>query len=190
MKKRFIVWAISAALLLLTPFLSKAQPYRKLSVADFTGVPPTDNYFAAYTFCYVHYSYTATRRNGIYNLVFDVQLEFNGQRSWIRRDQINSNTTLANVIDHEQGHYNIAWLMRNELNYILSHHRYTANYQNEITNLFKGVDAKYRKLNDDYENQTIHMTDRKKQLRWDNWFNTKLNDPELAENRGPVNKWQ
>lgn len=187
MKKKICVWAIGVMLSSLVPLISKAQPYRHLAPRDFAGAPPTDSYFAAYTCCYVHYSYTTTRHNGIYNVGFDVQLEFNGQKSYIRFDQINNNTTLTDILDHEQGHYNIAWLMRNELYTVLSHHHYTANYEYEIASLFRGVDIKYHKMNDDYESQTLHMTNHKNQLKWDTWFNRQLNNSDLAENRSTSN---
>lgn len=183
MKKKICAWAIGVMLSSLIPLMGTAQSYHRLVARDFTGTAPIDNAFAAYTFCYVHYSYSTTKHNGVYSIDFDVQLEFNGQKSYIRFDQIGSNATVTDILDHEQGHYNIAWLMRNELYTVLSHHHYTANYQYEIASLFKVVDLKYHKLNDDYETQTMHMTNHKNQLKWDTWFNQQLNNSDLAENR-------
>jgi hypothetical protein len=182
MKIKSSLWAMSVLFLFILPNAGMAQSYRRLTTRDFAGIPAADNTFAAYTYCYVSYSYNTTRHNGNYNVDFNVQVLLNSSRSWMRFDQVTTREMMADVLKHEQGHYNIAYLMRNELYSILSHHRYTANYQYEIASLFKDVDAKYHKLNNDYETQTQHMADYKNQQKWDAWFNKQLGGAELADN--------
>jgi len=181
MRKRFSVRFLGAAFLFLLPFLTHAQPYRKLTTRDFMGAPASDG-FAAYTYCYVSYSYQPTRHNGNYNIDFNVQLNMSPAKSWISYAQVNNTTLLKDVLKHEQGHYNIAYLMKNELYSVLSHHRYTANYQSEIAALFREIDSKYHKLNADYEAETQHMADIRGQLKWDQWFSKQLDQTQMAAN--------
>jgi hypothetical protein len=158
-----------------------AQMYHRLTVADMAGAP-TDAGYVAYTNCYVGYSYQPTRHNGVYNIDFNVQLYLNTNRSWIKMDLVKNQNMLQEILKHEQGHYNIAWLMRNELYSVFTRHRYSANYQYEIASLFKQIESKYHKMNEDYENQTQHMDDAANQQKWNTWFNRQLNNREMAYN--------
>jgi hypothetical protein len=181
MKGIFVKWIV-VLLLFSLPFTGMAQAYHRLAARDFAGTPPPDDAFAAYTYCYVNYFYNATRYNGNYTVSFNVQLMLGTNRSWIRFNQVKTRELLQEILRHEQGHYNIAYLMRNELYSVFTHHRYTANYQAEIAGLFKQVDAKYHKLNQDYENETQHMTDTANQEKWNTWFSKQLDNVEIADN--------
>jgi hypothetical protein len=189
MKARFCVWAIGVLFSLSSPFSCVAQSYHKLIASDFAGTPPPDNGFAAYTYCDINYSYNTVRHNGNYDINFNVQVLFNSNRSWIRYNRVTDQTMLQNILRHEQGHYNMAYLMKNELYSVFTHHRYTANYQAEIVELFKQVESKYHKLNDDYEDQTQHMNDIKNQDKWNAWFDKQLSNTEMADANG-TNRWQ
>lgn len=187
MNTKISVWVISGMLFsFFLPSLGMAQAYHRLSTRDFAGSPPSNDSFAAYTYCYVSYSYNTTRHNGNYNIDFNVQLLLNTDKSWIRFDQVKTREVLLNVLKHEQGHYNIAYLMRNELYSVFTHHRYTSNYQMEIATLFRAVDIKYHKLNDDYETETQHMSDLHNQEKWNAWFSKQLDNAEIANNSGNV----
>jgi hypothetical protein len=170
-------------LFLFIPFLSVGQSYHRLTANDFAGTP-NDASFLAYTYCYVSYSYNAVKHNGNYNIDFNVQMEFNPNRSWIRFDQVKGPDMLQNILKHEQGHYNIAYLMKGELYSVLSRHRYGANYQNEIEVLFNAVQTKYYKLNAQYEAQTEHMNNGLNQEKWNQWFNRQLSGAEIASAGG------
>lgn len=175
------LWVMVAAFLLFLPNLSKAQAYRKLTTSDFVGIPPANEAFAAFTYCDVNYSYNAVKHNGVYNITFSVEMLFNPYKSWIRFDQVSGQNILEYVLKHEQGHYNIAYLMKNELYGVLTHYKYTANYQSEIEILFKGVREKYHKINAAYEAETQHMNHVKNQEKWNVWFDRHLTNNELAD---------
>jgi hypothetical protein len=182
MNRKIGVRTIGVALLLFISFLAVAQPYHRLTPRDFAGNPADDG-FAAYTNCYVSYSYNTSRRNGVYNVNFNVQVFLNSNRSWIRFSDVKTQEDMQSILTHEQGHYNMAYLMKNELYSVFNHHRYTSNYQAEIAALFRQVDAKYHQLNTDYETQTQHMANYRNQQKWNLWFSKQLNNnEELASN--------
>ena len=168
-------------LLLALPLATLAQPYHRLAARDFAGQPPANNGDIAYTNCYVSYNYDVTRHNGQYNIVFDVRLTMNKNRSYIRLDQVKSREHLLQVLQHEQGHYNMAFLLKCEAYSVLSRHHYTANYQAEIASLFKQVEMKYHRLNDAYEADTEHMTNTNNQEKWNAWFSAQINNVSIAD---------
>jgi len=161
-------------LLFILPNSLKAQFYQRLAARDFTGVPPAGENFLAYTNCTVQYTYQVTSHNGQYNVDFDVEMVLNKDKSYIRLSNVTGTDMLLHILRHEQGHYNIAYLMKCELVSVFKHHRYTANYQQEITSLFKQIETKYHKINEDYESQTEHMQNDANQQKWNAWFSRAL----------------
>jgi len=159
-----------------TPFLAQAQYYHRLAASDFEGSPPSESNAMAYTNCNVQYSYQAVKHNNVYNINFNVELVFNRDKSYIRLNWVKDQDMLLHVLRHEQGHYNIAYLMKCELYSAFKRHRYSDNYQQEIAGIFKQVDTKYQKLNADYERQTLHMQNDAKQDEWNAWFSRAIDN--------------
>ncbi|OCX51157.1 hypothetical protein BEL04_20835 [Mucilaginibacter sp. PPCGB 2223] len=156
--------------------MASAQYYRRLAASDFQGVPSAGNQALAYTDCDVKYTYQATGRNNSYSVDFNVQLVFNRDKSFIHLNWIKDQDMLLQVLRHEQGHYNIAYLMRAELYRAFRQAHYTANYAQEIGAIFRQVDAKYQKINADYERQTMHMQNDIKQEEWNAWFSRAIDN--------------
>ena len=52
--------------------------------------------------------------------------------------------------------------------------RFSSSYNYEAMAVFNLIDAKYKQLNADYDEDTAHMTDRKQQHSWDVYFQQKL----------------
>jgi hypothetical protein len=48
--------------------------------------------------------------------------------------------------------------------------RFSANYQNEAMAIFNRIDAKYKQLNIDYDEDTEHSTNKQQQHSWDIYF--------------------
>lgn len=188
MKTKLSTPVIAVVFLFFLSHVSVAQSYHRLAARDFAGTPATDAGFAAYTNCYVSYSYRASRYNGNYNIDFNVQLYLNTGKSWIRFNEVSTREMLMGVLKHEQGHYNIAYLMKSELYSVFTHHRYSSNYQAEIALLFKQVEAKYHQLNEDYENQTAHMANVQNQEKWNLWFGKQLDNVQIADNRNSAER--
>jgi hypothetical protein len=157
-----------------------AQSYHRLAARDFTGSAPGGDNFLAYTNCNVNYSYQVKKFNGRYLVDFNVQLLLNNHLSWIKFNEISNRELLLQILKHEQGHYNIAYLMKCELYNTLSRHRYSANYQEEIVVIFKQVESKYHRMNESYENQTQHMSNQQKQEEWDAWFSRQLDNVSMV----------
>ena len=76
------------------------------------------------------------------------------------------------VLKHEQGHYDIAYLLKCEAYSVLSSRDYDSNYQAEIAAIFNNINAKYQQMNAQYETETANMTNIKNQQKWNAWFDS------------------
>ena len=81
---------------------------------------------------------------------------------------------LAEILKHEQGHYTIAYLEQQELLRAVGKTVFQRNYQYEAMRIFNEIDAKYKQLNYDYDQDTQHMTNRVQQKSWDVYFQKRL----------------
>jgi len=138
----------------------------------------------AYTNCTIDFKYSASReRNGTYRVYATVQLMLNRDRCWLDAKNITSQQMLDEVLNHEQGHYTIAYMEQQELLRQINRTRFTANYRYEAMQLFNSIDAKYKELNQNYDTGTRHMQNRAQQRSWDAYFKQRLDyAPPLAQN--------
>ncbi|MES2267787.1 MAG: DUF922 domain-containing protein [Bacteroidota bacterium] len=154
---------------------ASAQPHRLITTNDFQGVPrPNGRGVIAYTNCTIDFKYQASRNNNTYILHANVRLYMNNYKSWIDHSRITSNEQLAEILKHEQGHYTIAYLEQQEVLRAIERTRFTYNYNAEAMAIFNRIDAKYRQLNRDYDEDTEHMTNRQQQRSWDIYFARRL----------------
>jgi hypothetical protein len=168
-----VVWAV--LFLLCTYKTTIGQPLCKLTIDDFQGAPRYNNQGTiAYTNCSINFKYHAFRERGYYRLNFDIQLTLNTDRSWLDKSRVTSPEMLAEVLNHEQGHYDIAWLEQQELKRTVSKTVFHEDYQRTAQNIFDRIDAKYKQLNSDYDADTQHMLNRVQQHSWDVYFKKKL----------------
>jgi len=174
MKFRFVQVIIIACSAISASY-AHAQSYRRLTAADFEGVPRFNRGgVVAYTNCTIDFKYQAHRENGYYKLNFNVQLVMNRYKSWIDHGRITSTRMLQEVLKHEQGHYDIAYLEQQELIRALERTRFSQNYQYEAQALFDRIDARYKQLNYDYDDDTRHMQNRGQQSNWNAFFRQKI----------------
>lgn len=168
--------AYASAVLLLFTVAAFAQPHRQLTTDDFQGYPRANNRgVVAYTNCTIDFRFQASRDGGgSYRLNFNVTLQMNRDRSWIDRSRITSQAVMAEILKHEQGHYTIAYLEQQEVLRTVSRVRFSSNYQNEAMAIFNRIDAKYKQLNKDYDEDTEHSTNRQQQHSWDVYFIKRL----------------
>jgi len=167
---------VIVALCFMLSHKARAQAYRQLTVNDFAGtVPPGSEGLIAYTSCNVTMNYVSARTpRDVYRFVFDVQLVVNKSKSWIDHPHVYSKDMLEGIMRHEQGHYQVAYLMQQEMLRQFNQTRFTRNYANEITNIFNSIKNRYRQLNTDYDEDTQHMLNRKQQSAWETWLNRQV----------------
>lgn len=184
MRGGLVMMALAVALMIIVMNGATAQGYHQLTTADFMGIPkPRVTGHVAYTNCTIDFKYRAyPDRDGTYRLYATVQLILNRDRCWLDTRNIVSKQMLDEVLNHEQGHYLIAYMEQQELLRQINRTRFTANYKAEAVQLFNAVDARYKELNQNYETGTQHMQNREQQRSWDDYFRKRLDTaPPLAQ---------
>lgn len=164
----------AAVLCILSAHLAWAQPFRQLTVKDFEGSPQHGGPAVAYTHCSIGFQYTAERKDGYYLLNFDIRLELDREQSWIDRARISSSQMLTEILNHEQGHYNIAYFEQQELLRTVGRTRFGADYKQRAQEIFDRIHSKYEQLTRDYDDDTHHSQNRAQQQSWDRYFLRRL----------------
>lgn len=175
---------ISVVALSLFLTVADAQPYRKLTIDDYQGAPYANNGASiAYTNCSIEYSFAvAKREKNYYILNFTIRVLVDNRKSWMDKNRVSSINMLTEVLKHEQGHYNLAYLEQQELLRTVSKTVFYGDYQNVANNIFDRINAKYQKLNIAYDEETEHMTNIEQQHSWDLYFKNHLGQEYLADN--------
>lgn len=173
---RLIVKVLICAVLLwlLVNHMASAQPFHQLTADEFEGRPETTGIAIAYTYCTVDMHYHVTAEKGNYRLAFDIRLVFDRNKSWINHSRVRTSEMLAEVLKHEQGHYSIAYMEQQEVLREMGRTRFGSDYQTKVTEIFDRIDAKYKQLNLDYDEDTQHMNNRRQQHSWDVYFHRRL----------------
>ena len=153
----------------------QSSNYHQLGAHEFEGTPGGMPGVVAYTSCYIDFYYRVTndKRNN-FNLTFDIRLLFNRDKSWIDRKRIVSDNHLTEILNHEQGHYTIAYMEQQELIRAVSKTRFGANYQAQATAIFDRIHAKYEQLTQNYDTDTRNSLDKVQQHSWDEYFKKRL----------------
>lgn len=155
--------------------MAQSSSYHQLSADEFMGKPSGIHNMVAYTSCYIDFNYRATndKRNN-FNLTFDIRLLFNRDGSWIDRKRILTGNHLSEILNHEQGHYTIAYMEQQELIRTVSKTRFTANYQAQAKAIFDKIHYKYQQLTENYDTDTRNSLDKTQQHSWDEYFKKRL----------------
>ncbi|MCC8410371.1 hypothetical protein LJ707_15625 [Mucilaginibacter sp. UR6-1] len=153
------------------------QGYKTLTVNDFQGTPRRSNFAAvAYTNCSISYNYSVKRIKGVFRIDFEVGMVMNRDRSWLDRTRVKTPEMLAEVLRHEQGHYDIAYLQQQEVLRTFNRTQFGRDYSMVIADIFNRIDAKYQQMNKDYEDDTNHMQNRAQQAVWDRYLQKKVSN--------------
>lgn len=166
-----LVRFIGSTALWLFAAVACTQPYHTLTINDFQGTPHRNSRgVIAYTNCTINFHYEAHREKDRYRLDFNIRLILNNNKSWMDKRRVTSAEMLAEILKHEQGHYTIAFMEQQELLREVSRTVFDADYQYAAANIFNRIDAKFKQLNADYDEDTGHMVNRQQQQSWDAYF--------------------
>ena len=151
-----------------------AQNFHQLTADDFQGAPRPESGAIAYTDCYIYFNYVPHYRKNFYVLDFQVELKLNNDKSWIDKQRITSRQMMQEILKHEQGHYNIAYMEQQEVLRAVSKVVFHEDYLEVAKNIFHTINTKYQQLNLDYDEDTNHSLNRVQQHSWDLYFAKRL----------------
>ena len=166
--------ALILCVVLLSVTYSFAQNFYQLTADDFQDTPHSESGNIAYTDCYIYFNYIPHYRKSFYVLDFQVELKLNTEKSWIDKEKITSPALMREILKHEQGHYNIAYMEQQEVLRAVSKVVFHDDYLEVAKNIFRTINAKYQQLNLDYDEDTNHSLNKVQQHSWDMYFAKRL----------------
>lgn len=158
------------------------QADRKLEWSDFTRRTGPPEMFKA--FSYTGISYVIDAPEGTVNI--EVTPYFLPEESWVHIEYLTNE-----LLNHEQGHFDIAAVYAKELDDQLKPYEIDADAFTErdlakkIEAMFYVVFAEMDDCQKRYDAETLHGTAVEAQARWDKWFNQKLSRLDTAAHNTP-----
>lgn len=141
-------------------------PHQKITWDDFKGDIDPNSKFYAMTWWYVRYSYASPVFKNQRAWV-DIKVSYGlKDNSWYKPEKISDQ-----LLNHEQGHLNIAYLLALDLHNIYRKAVFSkTNYKSRIDAIYKNTEAKYLEMEKRYDVETNHMYNVRTQKLWDTFF--------------------
>ncbi|WGQ10137.1 DUF922 domain-containing protein [Pedobacter gandavensis] len=133
--------------------------------------------YIAYTAHRTLHQYRATQKGSQFSLVFNVAVSLDGQQSTVdlRRLATLGEEGKKNLLNHEQGHSDLAVIYGRILYKSLSKKTYTIkNYQNEVKKIYDDTLKELAEINARYDMETMHGEEQEPQDKWDMHFKKEL----------------
>ena len=153
-------------LLLIIPVLSFSQSSneelidwkagRGLIWSDYKGNPDQGSDAAALTATYLAIEYNISEKG----FSWKIQCRFSKTRSW-------GKSRTDYILQHEQGHFDIAEIFARKLNKKMTEYRFNKNsYRNDLKKIYDSITVEKEDLQNQYDNETDHSRKKEEQAKW------------------------
>lgn len=169
---------IAFLLIGLSAFTTQKEAYPEQIDWDthFRAAPDSHSPYAALTVTTWHYSYTSTIRDNHLSVDFKFAAGVDPARSWVKRDRISNKKTSRLLLNHEQGHVYINFLLLKMGEIQIPNQKYTpSNYKRLITQTANKISDYFEKMQDRYDEETKHGSDLEAQAKWDDFLRAEMN---------------
>ena len=134
----------------------------------FLASPDESSSFLALTALTSTYGYQSEIKGKQLSLKFHFTADIDRAKSWVKRDKIQDVKMSRQLLNHEQGHVNINYLLMRELERKLTHKKYSLHgYANEIKNTADQTQRFYDEMQIRYDKETGHGINNLVQQQWD-----------------------
>lgn len=148
-------------------YINGEETNRLLKWKDFTGKPAYIDRFAARIMWRINHKMVRDSTSSPFRYKspqWEVHLYFDGNHSWVKGRQ-----KTLDLLEHEQGHFNNGILCLQEItDSIRVPDYFISNTFFQFRQLVNKIEAKYRELDEEYDDETNHGLNRREQTRW-NW---------------------
>lgn len=142
----------------------------------FLARPDRGSSYAALTVTNWHYSYNSKISGNNLHIDFKFTGGVVPDQSWVKAERIANKKISRQLLNHEQGHVNINFLLLKEGEQQIRFQRYTiANYKRLIQANANRVSKYYSEMQSRYDVETKHGSDLEAQARWDDFIRDQLN---------------
>jgi hypothetical protein len=142
---------------------------RPLTWADFQGPPDKSSPYDASTSFYTGYSFYCKHVDSLYIINFKLNGGFDTQRAWSVKRMTNED-----VLKHEQLHFDIHEVYMRKLFAAFNAAKYTANYREEIKNIYNQVMDRLRAAQIKYDTDAGHSVNIDMQHYWETYIHRQL----------------
>ncbi|WP_316809837.1 DUF922 domain-containing protein [Pedobacter heparinus] len=142
--------------------------FKEIPVIDlgfFKGNVPKNAAFASMTYIDYDYDFQIQSNKQSTEVKVKVNISPNGARSYLDRKRVKE-ANIDQLVEHEQGHVIIGFIIGKQVEEALNASRYTRNYKQEINANYKKFYARFEKLQLRYDEETNHGANREAQARW------------------------
>lgn len=147
----------------------KWQEDRPLKWDDFKGKPDYSQKAGAVTVWATNYTYNWENGDSTYIVTFNIENDFDVMGSWVLSD-----ARTADLLRHEQLHFDINELFTRKMAAAFKSAIYTANIKAEIEKIHQKYKAESDAMEAKYDVETGHSKNRDKQLQWERYIKLQL----------------
>ncbi|MEJ5995363.1 DUF922 domain-containing protein [Pedobacter sp. Du54] len=141
----------------------------------FLAAPDEHSSYFASTSTQWHYSYSATIRGNDLHIDFKFSAGVDPNTSWVKLNRLRGAESKRKLLNHEQGHVNINFLLLKDGEQKVRFQHYTVrNYKKAIQENANKVSAYYNAMQTRYDKETKHGSDDANQARWDQLIDEQL----------------
>lgn len=143
--------------------------------SHFLAQPDKHSPYFAMTATRWHYSYTANVRGQRLHIDFKFMAGIDPNESWVKLNELRGAESKRKLLNHEQGHVNINFLLLKDGEQQIRFQNYTVNnYKSKILTNAKKVSQYYSELQKRYDEETQHGSNDTAQARWDRYIEQEL----------------
>lgn len=142
----------------------------------FKGKPDEHSAYAALTATTWQYSYSSTISGNKLHIDFKFSAGVEPEKSWVKYNRIRDKRARRELLNHEQGHVYINFLLLKEGEIVIRNQKYTiGNYKRLIQTTANKVGKYYSELQSRYDEETNHGADLQAQSKWDEYLRDQMN---------------
>jgi hypothetical protein len=129
---------------------------RQLVWSDYKGRPDPNSDAAALTTTYLGIEYHIEAKS----FTWKIQCRFSKTRSW-------GESKTEYILQHEQGHFDIAEIFARRLNKKMGEYRFNATtYQKDLRAIYESIASEKGDFQDQYDRETDHSRKKEQQAEW------------------------
>ncbi|TKC10573.1 hypothetical protein FA048_10355 [Pedobacter polaris] len=166
------------SLLFLCAFQTQQEIYPEQVGWDthFLAKPDRLSPYAALTVTNWHYSYSSKITGNKLHIDFKFSGGVVPAESWVKSDRISNRKVSRQLLNHEQGHVNINFLLLKEGENQVRFQKYSiSNYKRLIQANANKVGKHFSDMQSRYDVETKHGSDLNAQSKWDDYIREQLN---------------
>lgn len=153
------------------PLLIIFHKDRPLTFSDFKGTVPSITKGVAATYSGIKMGYSSAEDKTTIDIKVNLTCYFDPSKSWMKKEG-----KTPNILEHEQGHFNITFIQMCRFSEAISKYKFTQNWKTELLNLRQKYMDELNILQDNYDKTTIHGTLEEQQIIYSSQINTRLKE--------------